>query len=104
MVFFKKYHRKYPDIRWNYKAVSIRIGNMEIIYYELISKGKKSNGVEIYQGKNYDSSSFLGSYSRRYSLKEVPLKYKDVVKILKRKHGKIKWSRKRHINLENILI
>ena len=71
---YKKYHRKYPDIKWNYKGISTRKSRKEIVYNTLINKGKKSRGVEIFSGRNYDVNSNTPSYSRRYSLSKVPKK------------------------------
>jgi len=96
---YKKYHRKYLDRKWNYKAISTIIDNREIIYYTLVDKGIKSSGVEIYGGRNYIVPSNANSYSRRYLLSNIPKKYKKVVQKLMIQHRKTKWSTKGYINL-----
>jgi len=96
----KTYHRKYPDSKWDYKAVSTRIDGKEIIYYTLISKGKRSEGIEIYQGANYDPSSSARSYSRRYDINKIPAKYERTASMLKSKHGRTRWSKKSRVDLD----
>ena len=94
---FKKYHRKYPDQKWNYKAVSTKVDGKEVIFHTLNNKGKKSKGVEVYQGSNYGGSG--RSYSRAYSLSKVPKKYKSTVANLQKEHKKIKWSKKKRVDI-----
>lgn len=93
---YKVYHRRYPATKWDYKAVStkIRVNGVvrEVIYYTLSSKGKKSEGVEVYQGRNYIVDSSAHSYSRRYSLNKLPKLYKKLVGKLIIKHRKTRWS------------
>ena len=96
---YKKYHRKYPTSKWEYKAISTKVDDKEIIFYTLTAKGKKSKGVEIYQGRNYDPKSTARSYSRRYTLQNLPDKYKSVVDALSKKHKATKWSTKAYVNL-----
>ncbi|MCK4526013.1 hypothetical protein KAW18_01475 [candidate division WOR-3 bacterium] len=97
---YKKYHRRYPN--WDYKAVSTKIKEdrktKEIIYYTLRDNDKKSEGVEVYSGSSYIVGSFDRSYSRRYSLSKVPIKYRWIVDLLKKKHKTIKWSKKEYVN------
>lgn len=54
---YKKYHRRYPDSNWDYKAISTMVRNKEVIYYTLKSNGKRSEGVEVYSGRNYIAQS-----------------------------------------------
>lgn len=100
---YKKYHRKYPDTKWNFKAISTKIREngriREVIYYKLIDKDKRSEGVEIYSGRNYIVGSSERSYSRRYSLQKLPEKYKKIVEKLIIKHKSTKWSNKAYVNL-----
>lgn len=94
----KKYHRRYPDSQWDYKAISTKIGNKEIIYYTLTDKGKKSSGVEIYSGSNYDVNSKAKSYSKSYSMEKLPAMYKLIVDELIKVHKKTKWSKANKVN------
>ena len=74
---FKKYHRKFPESRWDYRAVSTKIVDnrtKEIIYYTLVNKGKRSSGVEIYSGENYIIGSNVRSQSISYSIQSLPEK------------------------------
>ena len=99
----KKYHRRYPDYKWDYKAVSKTIvedgRKKEIIFYTLINKGKRTNGVEIYSGKNYIVGSNAKSYSRKYTLNNYPRKYDEIVKFLMKAHKTVKWSQKKYVDL-----
>ena len=95
----QKIHRNYPDRKWNYKAITTTFGNKTIIYYTLVNNGKKTRGVEIYSGKNYNVNSSANSYSRTYSIVSLPGKYKIIVKKLISKHHKTKWFNKGYINL-----
>lgn len=95
----KKYHRKYPDRQWDYKAISTLVNGKEVIYYTLVSKGTKSSGIEIYGGKNYVVTSDSRSYSKTYLLSNVPVKYKKVVTTLMKRHSKTKWSKQKYVNL-----
>lgn len=85
---FKKYHRKYPQNSWNYKAISTVINGVEIIYYTLIDRKRKYKGIEIYYRNR----------SRTYSLSKIPIKYEEVVRLLKRKHESTKWSSAKEVN------
>jgi hypothetical protein len=96
---YKKYHRKYPEQRWDYKAIETRVGGIRVIYYELRNKGKMTKGVETYSGKNYDIHSNAPSHSRHYPISKIPKKYKDVITDLKEKHKKTKWSKKKRVDL-----
>ncbi len=95
----KKYHRKYSDRNWDYRAISIIIDGREVIYYTLINNSKKSSGVEIYGGGNYVVDSDSKSYSKSYLAKEVPEKYRNTVLKLISKHSKTKWSTAKYVNL-----
>ena len=94
-----KLHRRYPDTKWDYKALSKRVGNKEIYYYTLKNKNKKSKGVEIFSGKNYIVGTSAPSYSRRYNVSKVPKIHKKVVSNLMKQHKKVKWSKKRRVDL-----
>jgi hypothetical protein len=102
-MMMKKYHRRYPDYKWDYKAVSKTIvengRTKEIIYYTLVNKGKRTKGVEIYSGKNYIVGSNAKSYSRNYTLTNYPKKYKEIVKFLIKAHATMKWSKKKFVDL-----
>ena len=94
-----KTHRKYPDNNWEFRAIGTKVGNNDVIYGISNSDGKKSEGVEVYSGKNYDVNSTSPSYSRRYELKNLPKKYIPIVEELKKKHEKTKWSKAKEVNL-----
>jgi hypothetical protein len=93
--------RRYPEQQWDYKAVSIVINGKDIIYYTLINKNKKSKGVEIYSGSNYVApfSVYKKSYSRTYSLANLPISYKHIVSNLIKTHNTIKWSKDKYVNI-----
>ena len=93
----KKYHRKWEN--WDYRAVSTTFDGKEIVYGVSKSDGKKSEGVEVYSGKNYDVDSTARSHSNRYDMNEVPKSYKKIVAMLKKAHHKIKWSKNKEVNL-----
>jgi len=61
-----------------------------LTYYKNIEDGRE--GVEIYQGKNYILDSTKPSYSRNFSMDEVPGKYLDVVEILMDKFNEKDWE------------
>ena len=96
---YKKYHRRYPDRNWDYRGISTMVDGREVIFYTLIDNGEKSSAVEIYGGRNYIVESSSPSYSRRYLLDQVPVKYKKVVAKLMSKHRKTKWSKNKYVNL-----
>lgn len=78
----------YGDKPNDYKIICriIRKGgeDVQVCYHE--TNDKKVKGVEIYSGKNYIVGSNKPSYSRKFDLEELPLKYKDVVEELKKAH------------------
>ena len=97
-------HRKYPDNKWEFRAVSVRIRDddgklKDIVFGKGIDKGKRFVGVEIYVGSNYIVGSSDRSYSRRYSLKNVPKKYRYFVDYAKRIHNNTKWSNQNRIDM-----
>jgi hypothetical protein len=98
----KKTQRRYPDIGWDYKAVSARIDDhgkeRDVYFYKLKDKGTKKVGVEVYAGKNYIVGSNEHSHSQSYPMTRVPKKYKTLVNELKSKHSKMKWSRAKKVN------
>ena len=96
---YKKYHRKYPDVGWNYRAVSTKVDGKELIFSKVNDKGKHVERVEVYSGKNYDPSSSKPSYSRSYPASRVPDKYKPVVKELQKEHRKTKWSKAKRVDV-----
>ena len=104
MEFYKR-HRRYPDSKWDYKAISTKVVDEqsyrmnEIIYYTVTDKGKKKRGVEVYSGENYIVGSTDRSYSRSYSLSNVPSKYKSIVDELMRVHKSTTWSKEKYVNL-----
>jgi hypothetical protein len=92
-------HRRYPNIGWDYKAITIRYDDKNLTYYTLVNKGKKSEGLEVYQGYNYIVGDNGRSYSRRYTpLSKVPKKYEWLIPRLKKFHRKTKWSRAKYVN------
>ncbi len=94
-------HRKYPDIKWEFKAVSLRVDDgkiKDVVYDKCIDKGKKSTNVEIYSGRNYIAGSSSPSYSRQYSMKNIPEKYLPIVKKAIKIHEKTKWSKEKYVN------
>jgi len=98
----KTIHRKYPDIKWEFRAISLRVdddGKMkDIVYGKSMDRGKKSTGIEIYSGSNYIVGSISPSYSRRYSMKNVPSKYLPIVKKAQEIYQKTKWSTEKYLN------
>ena len=95
----QKTHRRYPDQKWDYKAITVLIDrDTELIYSTLIDKGKRSEGVEIYTGENYVVGSKARSYSRQYTLSKLPEKYKKIVAELKNVHTATKWSKAKRVN------
>lgn len=105
MIQYKIIHRRYPDSKWDYKAISTKIfdprsyRSNEIYYCTVIDKGKKRSGVEVYSGENYILDSTDKSYSRSYSMKQIPDKYKLTVKELKRIHESTLWSNAPYVNM-----
>lgn len=104
MARFEITQRRYPERNWDYKAVSTRVNGREIVYYTLIENGKKSQGVETFQGFNYDPFSSARSYSRRYKMNKIPKKYKKIVDKLKEVHKKVKWSNNKHVDTSREMI
>jgi hypothetical protein len=98
----KKTHRRYPENDWDYKAISTIINDdgtkREVIYYSLISKGVKKEGIEVYAGSNYIAGSTDKSSSRNYAFMACPAKYKEVVSELKKVHRTTKWSTAKKVN------
>jgi len=98
----KTIHRKYPDTKWEFRAISLRVdddGKMkDIVYGKSMDKGKKSKGVEIYSGSNYIAGSSSPSYSKRYSMKNVPEKYLSIVKKAQEIFQTVKWSKEKYVN------
>jgi hypothetical protein len=97
-------HRKYPDSKWEYKAISARVSDLnyrknDVIFYTLSDHGKKSRGVEIYTGSNYIVGSSNRSYSMKYSVSSVPSKYKQIVNELIKIHRSTSWSKGHYVNL-----
>ena len=92
--------RRYPDTKWDYKAVSTIFGNKEIFYYTLKSKNKFSKGVETYSGSNYVQPFFVKgkSYSRHYTLTNIPSNYKMIISELIKFHNKVKWSNAKYVD------
>jgi hypothetical protein len=103
MTSYKKHHRRYPDEPWDYKAISTRVGNKEVVYYTLKTQrkgeAKIKEGVEIYQGHNYDVSSMGRSYSQSYNIYNLPPKYFKIVAELKRRYKATRWSKKSRVDL-----
>lgn len=95
----KTIHRKYPDRNWEYKGISTIVKDCgierELIYCE--ANGIKS--VEMYTGSNYIVGSKNRSYSRKYSMNEIPKKYKDIVKILVAVFNSMEWSTEKYVNI-----
>jgi hypothetical protein len=98
----KKYHRRYPERDWDYKAISTIINDngtkREVIYHTLTQKGKKTEGVEILTGGNYLLNSKDRSSARSYNFNEFPSKYKDIISNLKLVYKKTKWSSAKYVN------
>jgi hypothetical protein len=98
-----KIHRKYPERKWNYKALSARVDDhgktRDVTFYELKDKGVKKVGVEVYAGRNYIVGSNEPSRSQSYPITKVPAKYKSIVKELRHEHRKTKWSRVKRVDL-----
>ena len=94
----KIYHRRYPDSKWDYRAVSTIFNDKEVIYYHLTSNNKFSTGVEVYSGENYIVGDSRRSYSRTYTTKSIPKIYRDVVKKLISEHAGVIWSNEDYID------
>lgn len=92
-----KYHRKWEG--WDYRAISTVYQGKEIIYGVSKSNRTRSEGVEVYSGKNYVPDSSTRSHSNRYDMNEVPKVYKKIVAMLKKAHRKTKWSKNKEVNL-----
>jgi hypothetical protein len=103
IINFKTTHRKYPDINWNYKAISARIEEnnklVDVYFYTLENKGKQSSGIEVYSGRNYIVDSNDNSYSRSYTLEKFPSKYNNLIGLLKEKHLRAEWSKADKVDL-----
>lgn len=98
----KKYHRRYPDNDWDYKAISTIFNDAgtkrEVIYHTLKTKGKTTMGIEVLTGSNYIVGSRDKSNARSYPYSNFPAKYKEVVAKLKATHSKTKWSSAKYVN------
>lgn len=85
-------HGKLPE---DYKIICriLRIDgkDTQVCYHERNDGSAK--GVEVYSGKNYIVGSADNSYSKKYDLDEVPVKYKAIVDELKSEHHK-RWGGK----------
>jgi hypothetical protein len=88
----KKIHRRYPDRKWDYKALSLRKNDRDIIYYNLKNGDRDSEGVEVFLGKNYIVGSNKPSHSNRYNLDRIPKPLKNDVE-----KGRFKRAFKVHI-------
>lgn len=88
----KKIHRRYPDRKWDFRALSLRKNDKDIIYYNLKNGNRNSEGVEVYSGKNYIVGSNQPSHSNRYDVDRVPKTLKNDVEILKKKHKESVWD------------
>lgn len=98
----KKTHRRYPENNWDYKAISTIFNDggikRNVVYYTLIQKDKKTEGVEVYSGVNYIVGSNDKSYSKNYKFDNFPVKYKETVAELKKVYKATKWSSAKYIN------
>ena len=98
----KKTHRRYPDSKWDYKAISTIFNDggtkRDVIYHTLTSGGKKTEGVEILTGSNYIVGSKDRSNARTYKLTDCPSKYKELISKLKKVHQSTSWSSASYIN------
>jgi hypothetical protein len=98
----QKTQRRYPNVDWDYKAISI-INDFDgikrdIVYYTLINKDKRTEGVEIFSGANYVLGSNNRSYSKVYKFNKTPIKYKTIVDKLKKIHNETTWSNELYVN------
>lgn len=99
----EKIHRRYPGSQWDYKAISCIILSQNnkktnVVYYMLKNKGKNSEGVEVFSGKNYIVGSSDPSHSRKYDMDKIPENIKSVVHELKSIHKRTTWSTKKYVN------
>ena len=91
--------RRYPENKWDYKAVYVNVNGQDIIYYTLKNKGKSSRGVETYSGSNYISGSNSRSHSRNYKkISSIPKNIKRTVMELIKEHKKVKWSDAKYVD------
>lgn len=93
-----KIQRRYPDHRWDYKAIATRLGDREVIYYTLKDNGKRSQGVETYTGKNFIVGSNKLSHSRNYPISKVPKTLKLIVQQAKQIHRAAHWSNAKRVD------
>jgi len=95
-------HRKYPENKWEFRAISVRISEngklKDFIYGTGTDKGRKFSGVEIYSGPNYIVGSSGLSHSNRYEVSKVPAKYRQIVNMAKKIHARTKWSTEKYVN------
>jgi len=101
---FSMIHRRYPDVKWDYKAIVLHLEGSDVIYYTLNDKGEETKGVEIYFGRNYVVGSDKSSYSRRYDVNDVPIKYKRYIRHLKSIHSKTQWSKRSYVDVSSDLM
>lgn len=50
---FKKYHKKYSYLDYEFKAISTMINEMEIIYYTLSDCNENTEGVKTHKSFDY---------------------------------------------------
>lgn len=98
-------HRKYPSINWEFKAISTRIIDddgkaKDVVYGIVIDNGKKGISIEVYSGMNYIVGSSDKSYSRAYSLSNLPSKYSSIVTKASAMAKTIEWSNAERVSLE----
>lgn len=94
-----KIHRRYPESRWDYQAISTLVenGSTNLIYYTVQDNNVFKLGVEVYKGPNYISGATGSNYSRNYGLETLPKKYKDTVTKLAIVHSKTVWSKEERV-------
>jgi hypothetical protein len=98
---FNKTQRRYPNHDWDYKAISTIMNDgvkKNVIFYTNKQNGVEYCGVEIHQGKNYIVGSSDRSYSKAYTMENLPPKYEGVVSELKSIHEKTEWSNEEYVN------
>ena len=95
----KEIHRKYPDVNWEFKAISTKVDDKGIERELVYGVANDIFSLEMYTGKNYIVGAKNKSRSRRYLMNEIPKKYANVVEALKKVFDNTKWSDDKRVNL-----
>jgi len=94
-----KHQRRYPQVNWDYKAISMKINDKGIVREIIYGVANGIYSVEMYTGVNYIVGAKNRSRSRRYTLDNVPKKYESIVSVLKNEFDNAQWSNDKCVNL-----